>query len=270
MGIKVSNQWVLRMPVEQADAALRSGLEQMGASPSGPVGRIEGKTKAALMKNRYGAKITVDLTGHPEGTLANLLIDALGDKQQEMLDELAATLPDDVLDDHGIAAAMEKLGKISRLFGRRELAHLRRILSPEEQVVALAQGTYESLQSLVVLTDQRLVFLEKGIVRETVKEFQLSAVSSLSLQKGWGGESLHFTASGANGKVTQLQPGQGERFATAYRQLRNAPTAKTEAPAAAAEPDVLGQLEQLGKLRDAGVLTDSEFESKKSELLGRL
>lgn len=128
----------------------------------------------------------------------------MGDKQQEMLDELAATLSDGVLDDHGITAAMEKLGKISRLFGRRELAHLRRILGSEEQVVAFAQGIYESLQSLVVLTDQRLVFLGKGIVRERVKEFQLSAVSSLSLQKGWGGESLHFTASGANGKVTQL------------------------------------------------------------------
>lgn len=44
-----------------------------------------------------------------------------------------------------------------------------------------------------------------------------------------------------------------------------------EQPAAAsAEPDVLGQLEQLGKLRDAGVLTDAEFESKKAELLHRL
>ncbi|MCT1544876.1 PH domain-containing protein [Glutamicibacter protophormiae] len=271
MGIKVMNQWVLRLPMEQADTALRVGLEQMGASPYGSLGRIEGKTKAALMRNRYGAKITVDLTEHPEGTLVEVLIDALGDKQQEMLDELAATLPAGVLDDHGITAEIEKLGKMSRLFGKRELSHLRRILNPEERVVALGQGTYEKLQSLIVLTDQRLVLLEKGIVRETVKEFQLSAISSLSLQKGWGGESLDFTASGAKGAITSMMPGQGERFAAAYRQLRNAPAVKMEQPAAAsAEPDVLGQLEQLGKLRDAGVLTDAEFESKKAELLHRL
>lgn len=271
MGIKVTNQWVLRMPLEQADAVLRAGLEQLGASPAGSVGRIEGKTKAALMRNRYGAKFTVTLTEHPEGTLAEVLIDGLGDKQQEMLDELAATLPDGVLDDHGITAAVEKLGKLSRLYGRRELSHLRRVLNSEERVVALAQGTYENLQSLLMLTDQRLVILEKGIVRETVKEFQLSAISSLSLQKGWTGESLVFTASGANGKVNSMMPGQGEGFAAAYRQLRNAPAAKAEVPAAApAEPDVLGQLEQLGKLRDAGVLTDAEFEAKKSELLDRL
>lgn len=35
-------------------------------------------------------------------------------------------------------------------------------------------------------------------------------------------------------------------------------------------PDVLEQLQKLGDLRRAGVLTDSEFEAKKAELLGRL
>lgn len=269
MGIKVTNQWVLRLPLEQADAALRAGLDQMGAAPTGPVGHIEGKTKAALMRNRYGAKITVEITEHPEGAHAEVMVDALGDKQQTMLDELAATLPDGVLDDRGITAAVEKLGKFDRWMGKRELSHLRNILNPHERVVALAQGTYEKMQSLVVLTDQRLVFLEKGLVRESVKEFQLSAVSSLSLQKAWTGESLEFTASGAKGTITQLQPGQGENFAAAYRQLRSSPAVKAAAPAAEA-PGVLAQLEQLGKLRDTGVLTEREFETKKSDLLGRL
>lgn len=38
----------------------------------------------------------------------------------------------------------------------------------------------------------------------------------------------------------------------------------------AVEPDVMQQLEQLGKLKEAGVLTDAEFESKKAVLLERL
>jgi len=41
-------------------------------------------------------------------------------------------------------------------------------------------------------------------------------------------------------------------------------------PAQRDAPDVLAQIEQLGKLRDAGVLTNEEFESKKTELLKRL
>ena len=37
-----------------------------------------------------------------------------------------------------------------------------------------------------------------------------------------------------------------------------------------AEADVLEQLRKLGELRDAGILTDEEFASKKAELLGRI
>jgi hypothetical protein len=38
----------------------------------------------------------------------------------------------------------------------------------------------------------------------------------------------------------------------------------------AAGPDITDQLRKLGELRDAGVVTNTEFESKKAELLGRL
>lgn len=42
------------------------------------------------------------------------------------------------------------------------------------------------------------------------------------------------------------------------------------APAAPAAPDHLQQLKQLGELRDAGILSEQEFEAKKAEILGRL
>lgn len=40
--------------------------------------------------------------------------------------------------------------------------------------------------------------------------------------------------------------------------------------ATAAPGDVLGQVQKLGELREAGILTQEEFESKKAELLSRL
>ena len=46
---------------------------------------------------------------------------------------------------------------------------------------------------------------------------------------------------------------------------------KTQAaPAAPLAIDPMEQLRKLGELRDAGVLTDAEFETKKAELLARL
>lgn len=41
-------------------------------------------------------------------------------------------------------------------------------------------------------------------------------------------------------------------------------------PAAPAGPDVMGQLQQLAALKDAGVLSEAEFQAKKAELLSRL
>ena len=39
-------------------------------------------------------------------------------------------------------------------------------------------------------------------------------------------------------------------------------------PAAPSQADVIGQLKQLGELRDAGVLTEDEFAAQKATLLG--
>lgn len=49
------------------------------------------------------------------------------------------------------------------------------------------------------------------------------------------------------------------------------PPAATQAANVAGDSDViLSQLRKLGELRDAGVLTENEFNAKKADLLGRL
>ena len=44
--------------------------------------------------------------------------------------------------------------------------------------------------------------------------------------------------------------------------------AEAAAPAAAPEPDYVGELERLSQLRDQGILSDEEFEAKKKQILG--
>ena len=53
----------------------------------------------------------------------------------------------------------------------------------------------------------------------------------------------------------------------------SAPRRLAAAPAAPAAPSgdaLIEQIRKLGELRDAGILTPEEFESKKADLLGRL
>ena len=88
------------------------------------------------------------------------------------------------------------------------------------------------------------------------------------------GEAIEITASNAKAKITTIMHGYGEAFVRAYRELTAAPSADVStsaaAPAEGTQPDVLAQLEQLGKLHAAGVLTEVEFAAKKAELLARL
>lgn len=81
------------------------------------------------------------------------------------------------------------------------------------------------------------------------------------------------TASAVSGRV---QRRQAERFAgrdaQIYAQREQAYEQQVQAaPPAAAGPtetDVITQLQQLGKLRDDGVLTEEEFAAQKARILG--
>ena len=82
------------------------------------------------------------------------------------------------------------------------------------------------------------------------------------------------TATAVSGRVARRQQGRWaakEQAAAAEQAPPPAPEPQyQEAPPAAAAPstdDKLAQLKQLGELRDAGVLTDAEFEAQKGKIL---
>ena len=49
---------------------------------------------------------------------------------------------------------------------------------------------------------------------------------------------------------------------------QQAPPPAPSAPASAGQTDYLAELEKLGELKDKGIITDEEFETKKKQLLG--
>lgn len=110
--------------------------------------------------------------------------------------------------------------------------------------------------------------------RVTVTRLLATGVFAFALKKKKDSRELYLTVEGAGGAfVVDVDPRKG-RAAREFAAKVNAASARGEAPAAAAAPpagpDVVGQLRQLGELRDQGVLTDAEFEAKKAELLARM
>ena len=275
MGIVRTTEWTVKLPLEQTDARLRAGLEKIGDKIEGPVGRITATTKGNAFKNRGKGKLTAECTAAGEHTEVVITVDALGTGHEWVFEQLSEALGADSIDDRGLTEAVSKLGRSAKFFGREAIQNVRTELRRDERVVALVQGAIDDrASSVAVLTTKRLFFYKKGVMSSSFEEFPLKAISSMTLKKAMTGEAIEITASNAKAKITTIMHGYGEAFVRAYWELTAAPSADVStsaaAPAEGTQPDVLAQLEQLGKLHAAGVLTEVEFAAKKAELLARL
>lgn len=272
MAISRTVEWKLTCSVDEADRRLRHALAQLDLAPSGPSYALQGSAKRSLVKNRWAAEIYINLAPTSTGAAATCRVDmSAGTKHFEILADIAEAAGDDIFDDRGVSEAVERLGKAARLFGRKEVRHLRNMLRASERVAELGQGQYGPKQGLVVLTDERLFFFEKSMLgNETVEEFSLGSISSISVSKKMTGETLQIHASGNQAEIKSMGHGQGDAVARAFRDVRSAFSQSGPVTAPAQSDDPIAQLERIASLRDRGILTPEEFEAKKAELIARM
>lgn len=236
--------------------------------------RVSASSARSLRKNRWAAEVIADVSALPEGSEVTWRIEmAAGTKHFELLDSIAELIPEAVFDDRGIAAAVERLGKASRMFGRKEVRHLHNVIRSTEEVVELGQGRIGDKQGIVVLTTERLFFFERSMLgSESTQEFALSVIQALNVSKKLGGERIEVAYSGTKAEITNMQHGQADSIVRAFHRLRrqDAVAATPPSPTEVAAPDPIEQLKKLAQLRDQGILTPEEFEAKKTDLLSRM
>ena len=209
MAITRTVEWKLTCPPDQADTRVRQAMTELGMKSEGPRGAIHGESKRSFIKNRWSAKVTVDISPTTEGSMAVCHVEMPGGtKHYEVLADIAEAMGNGVFDDRGVTAAIERLGKVSHLFGRKALRHLRNLLYASERVLELGQGSYGRKQGLVVLTNERLFFLEKSLGSETVEQFSLSAINSLLVNKKRTGETLVVNVAGDKAEITGMMHGK--------------------------------------------------------------
>ena len=147
----------------------------------------------------------------------------------------------------------------------------------DEYVLATVYGAYETKilgsdsvrNGILVATDQRVVFFAKKLTGYEFESFPYNKISSMEMGKNWMGHTIKFFASGNDVKMKWINTGNVEEFVGAVKtRMEMAETAHKSSPAPTVDP--VAQLERLGKLYEAGVLTDAEFTSKKAEILARI
>jgi hypothetical protein len=192
----------------------------------------------------------------------------------EMADDVAVLRPD-------VEAAKARMR--STFGSRRELKKLDEYLWHDETVSRMASGALNGKLGLLIFTDRRLIFLFHGWVSQRNEDFPLDAITSISVKAGMAMATITVYSGGAKHEISSVPKDDAKAITNEIRNhiaVRGGTAAipqpaAPEAPMSAAtapqqQGDVLSQLKQLGELRDAGVLTNEEFEAKKAELLTRL
>jgi Bacterial PH domain/Short C-terminal domain len=166
-------------------------------------------------------------------------------------------------------AAMAKMEKL--LDGAKE--HL----DEGEEVLAAVKGTYETKKmgndwtraGILAATDHRVVFYAKKMGGYDLEVFPYAAISSIETGKGMAGHHIKFFASGNEVSLKWIdKKSDAPGFVSLVKSQMHQP--KQEASVAGDSPDVAEQIRKLAQLRDEGLVTDEEFESKRTELLAKM
>ncbi|MER5184781.1 PH domain-containing protein [Streptomyces sp. NPDC002896] len=199
--------------------------------------------------------------------------DALHEHHDEKAEKLASKI--------GTASEREDILQAAArlnwtLGSKREIKKLPEHLAPGETVRFLAAGTYDEAAGLVALTDRRVLMLRHGFTGSQLTDFPLERISSVQTSSTLGLGTLKIHVSGNVSTIKQIATRDLGPLADAIRaemgKITESALARTSlAPAPAPfQPDVFAQIAKLSELHAAGILNDSEFQTKKAELLARL
>jgi hypothetical protein len=121
-----------------------------------------------------------------------------------------------------------------------------------------------------VLTNKRACFYSKAPFEEIFETIPLSKITSVETSSLMGYRVLRLHTAHDDLEFKTLEPKAFfDKLLAHLERLRNEPAGGSVAPTVSAE-SVTDQIKKLGELRDAGFLTNDEFNAKKAELLARL
>lgn len=167
---------------------------------------------------------------------------------------------------------LEKVGVIDTFFTKREIKELPYLLRESEEVMYATSGYVETSTMLIVCTNERLLFLDKGLIYGSkMHDIPLDKINSVSISKGLilGKFVVH------HGSASLLVENVDKRtlpvmvdIINEQRQLTKNDIQKEKiTEEALATVNVVQQLKDLKELVDLGIVSSEEFEVKKAELL---
>ncbi len=169
-----------------------------------------------------------------------------------------------------IQAQITALGKIDSFGTKKEIKYLPEILSDSERILGLTSGFLDGNTWLIVCTNKRLVFVDKGLIYGLKQlEMPLEKISSIEQKMGLMMGSITVSAGSSKMQIDNVLKEFVKPFVAVVNQARDALKAAQTPVLQASQPiDVVSQLERLAALKTQGILTEEEFQGQKRKMLG--
>ncbi|REC50413.1 PH domain-containing protein [Chryseobacterium pennipullorum] len=161
---------------------------------------------------------------------------------------------------------LEQLDINPTIFARKEIRELPDILSEEEKIVYLVEGRSNTTQHHIILvaTNRRLIFVDKEFMYgPKVQDFSYDKISSIQYETSLMLASIDIHTSDITVRIDGVGKYYAELFCEKVRDFMSRPK-HYDKPS---QPTLLDQLEQLGRLKEAGVVSEEEFNDQKKRLL---
>lgn len=163
----------------------------------------------------------------------------------------------------------EKLIKLAKkwnvwTFGHKhDIKALPEVLRDDEKVERMATGYYEGGSGVIVATDQRILFLDKGILFGLrVEEFPYDKITSIKHKKGLVLGSITIYTGGNKAKIENVQKNEVDAF---RKIIETKIMQKTEEPTQTTSP--LDKIRKAKELLDIEAIKEEEFQKIKRKLL---
>lgn len=167
-----------------------------------------------------------------------------------------------------IQSQITNLDNISKFGGKKEIKELPNILWEDEVIQKLEEGFYKSGIGILVATNRRLIFVNKGMFSLKVEDFSYDKITSIEYKKGLLVGEITIYASGNRATIENIGKNEAQNFAEFIRaNLGNMNKVQKSEPVAHDSDDVVSKLERLAVLKEKGILSEDEFLTQKAKIL---
>jgi len=152
-------------------------------------------------------------------------------------------------------------------------------LDSDESILASCWGCYETKSlgadtlknGILVATQKRIILYGKRFSGFNLETFPYEKISAIELSKGFLGKKISIKMSGNETTLKYIKPGDGDPDAVVSKAKEFMEyNSSNSTLKSSIDSDIIEQIRKLAELKDAGILSESEFDTKKSELLSRI